>query len=62
MSLWMSDDVEKIAQALILSNSDPNFRAGVAALAHALGARNVRVTPGMPTIAQIVSGRREVER
>ncbi len=59
--MWFPDDIERVAQALILSNPDPNFRAGVAALAHALGARNVRIRPGAPTLAQLADGR-EVTR
>jgi hypothetical protein len=56
--MWFPDDVEKIAQALILANLDPQFRAGVATLAHALGARKVRVSPGTPTVAQIIEAKR----
>ena len=55
MSMWFPDDVEKIAQALIISNPDPQFRAGVATLAHALGAKRITVMQGVPTVAQMVS-------
>lgn len=53
--MWFADDIERVAQALILSNHDPNFRAGVAALAWALGAKRVTVMPGVPELAQLVS-------
>lgn len=59
--MWFRDEIERVAQALVLANDDPQFRAGVAALAHALGATNVRIAPGMPTIGQLTSGRRVVE-
>jgi len=60
--MWFASDIERVAQALILSNPDPQFRAGVAALAHALGATNVRIRQGTPTIMQIASGNVGVQR
>ena len=57
MSMLLLDDkegLERIAQALILSNPDPMYRAGIAVLAHALGADNVRLSPIAPTLAQLV--------
>jgi hypothetical protein len=60
--MWFAEDIERIAQALIIANPDPMYRAGVATLAHALGARNVRVLPGTPTITQMVSGVEAVTR
>lgn len=58
MSVVLTEDkegIERIAQALILSNPDLQFRAGVAVLAHALGADNVRMSPNAPTLTQMVS-------
>lgn len=46
----------------MLANPDPQFRAGVAALAWALGANRVTVGPHVPDLAQLVSGRKEAQR
>ena len=46
-SVWCTGDIETIAQAIILSNPNPDFRAGVQALAHALGAKNLRLPDGI---------------
>lgn len=59
--MWFANEIERVAQALILSNPDPQFRAGVAALAYALGATNVRAKQEIPTIMQIASSQ-EVKR
>ena len=53
--MWFADDIERVAQALILSNHDSSFRAGVAALAWALGAKRVTAMPGVPDLTQLVS-------
>ena len=39
MATWVDWDIEPVARALIMSNSDPAFCAGVYALATALGAK-----------------------
>ena len=54
--MWFAEDIERIAQALIIANPDPMYRAGIATLAHALGAKRV-VAAGLPDVAQMVNGR-----
>lgn len=59
MAMYFSDEIERVAQGLILANPDPAFRAGVIALAHALGAKRLALSTNAPSLMQLC-GFREV--
>ena len=65
MSMLLLDDkegLERIAQALLISNDDPMYRAGVIVLAHALGADKVRLSSSAFCLTQLANSRHEVIR